>query len=226
MKKVFIIVFAFTLLILCGCKRTFKVTFEVFDDITEYQIVAKGDKIKSFTPTLDGYTFIAWVYDDEEFDEDTKINKNITLQAKWVKNDYTVKFISDGETFKEEKVEYGDILKSPTEDPVKEDYIFLGWFYNGSIYSFDKKVTSNMTLNAILVKDSDYTPNIKISFNSTGAKVTLADITVKRLDEIPELPTVTYDGHTFLGWYLGDERIEEGDILKEISDFTLVAKWQ
>ena len=227
MKKIFVLIFVLaTFTLLCGCKRSFKVTFEVFDDITEYQIIKKGDTIKPFTPTLEGYTFIAWVYDDEVFDENTKISKNITLQAKWAKNDYTITFLSDGEKFKEEKVEYGDVLKAPIEEPKKDDYIFLGWFYSGSIYSFDKKVTGNMTLNAILVKDSEYTPNIKISFNSTGAKVKLDDITVKRLDQIPALPIVTYDGHTFLGWYNGDEKVEEGDILKEISDFTLVAKWQ
>ena len=226
MKKILVLVLVLFSIFLFGCKRSFKVTFEVFDDVTEYQIVAKGDTIKSFSPTMEGYTFITWVYDDEVFDVNTKITKNITLQAKWVKNDYTITFLKDGEVFKEEKVEYDSILKAPEENPKKEDYIFLGWFYNGSMYSFDKKVKGNMTLNAVLIKDSDYTPNIKISFNSTGAKVTLDDITVKRLDEIPELPTVTYDGHTFLGWYLGDEKIEEGDILKAISDFTLVAKWE
>lgn len=226
MKKILVLMLAILSLFLFACKRTFKVTFEVFDDITEYQIVAKGDTIKPFSPTMEGYSFITWVYDDEEFDENTKINKNITLQAKWVKNDYTVTFLKDGEVFKEEKVEYDSVLKAPEEEPVKEDYLFLGWFYNGSMYSFDKKVKGNMTLNAVLIKDSDYTPNIKISFNSTGAKVAFDDITVKRLDEIPELPTVTYDGHTFLGWYLGDKKMEEGDILKEISDFTLIAKWE
>lgn len=226
MKKILVLVLVLFSIFLFGCKRSFKVTFEVFDDVTEYQIVAKGDTIKSFSPTMEGYTFITWVYDDEVFDVNTKITKNITLQAKWVRNDYTVTFLSDGEVFLEEKIEYESILKAPEEEPSKEDYLFLGWFYSGSMYSFDKPVKGNMTLNAVLVKDSEYTPNIKISFNSTGAKVTLDDITVKRLSALPALPTVTYENHTFLGWYLGDKKMEEGDILKETSDFTLIAKWE
>lgn len=226
MKKILVLVLVLFSIFLFGCKRNFKVTFEVFDDNTEYQIVAKGDTIKPFSPTMEGYTFITWVYDDEVFDVNTKISKNITLQAKWVKNDYTITFLCDGEVFLEEKIEYESILKAPEEDPVKEDYLFLGWFYSGSMYSFDKPVKGNMTLNAVLIKDSEYTPNIKISFNSTGAKVTLDDITVKRLSALPALPTVTYENHTFLGWFLGDEKMEEGDILKETSDFTLIAKWE
>ena len=226
MKKLSLILIIFLTILCAACKRSYKVTFKINDENTEYQIIVKGDTITDFTPTYTGHSFICWTYEDEEFDVNTKINDNITLYAKWVKNDYTITFLSDGNIIKEETLEYGDLIKEPELEMEKDEYLFLGWFKDGQEFLFNTKIEENIELSAKWVKDSEYKIDIKISFNSTGAKTEYEDIIVKRLDEIPSLPAPAYDGHEFLGWYLGDTKIEEGDILKEIKDFTLIAKWK
>lgn len=228
MKKVFIIaVLLFTFLILSGCSRTFKVTFNIYSGVSESQIIKKGDTINDFTPTLEGHKFISWLYNDEVFDVNTPIENNITLQAYWEKLEYEVKFLSDGELYLNSKIAYGDILKE-VEAPTKDEYLFLAWLYNNKEVEFPLIVTDNMEINAKWVKDSEYKPKLKISFNSTGAKIEYDDIILNRLDEAPTLPTPTYDGHQFLGWFIdgSDKEIKSGDVIKEIEDFTLVAKWK
>ena len=40
------------------------------------------------------------------------------------------------------------------------------------------------------------------------------------------LPVISRENYVFLGWYLDDCLVEEGDIIEEINDFTLIAKWE
>ena len=226
MKKLLCIVFVIlAVVIFSGCGRSYKVTFDIYSGIQESQIIKKGDTIKDFTPTLEGYIFISWLYDDEVFDVNTPIEKNMTLQAYWEKIEYEVKFLSDGAAYYSTKIAYGDILKE-VESPKKEDYLFLGWLMNNKEVDFPIIVTSNLEINAKWVKDSEYKPQLKVSFNSTGAKTDYDDIIINRLDEMPTLPEPSYEGHQFLGWYLGDDEIKSGDIIYEIEDFTLIAKWK
>ena len=63
-------------------------------------------------------------------------------------NSYTIKFDTDGGTkVTSQKVKANDKVDVPT-DPVKDGYIFLGWYLDGEKYDFDNKVTSNIVLEA------------------------------------------------------------------------------
>jgi len=226
MKKILGLLFlVLALLCVSGCSRTYKVTFEIYSGQEESQIITKGETIQNFTPKLEGHTFIAWLYNDEEFDPSTPIEDNITLQAYWSLNEYDIRFMSDGEVYQAFKLAYGSILKAP-DAPKKEDYLFLGWLKAGSEAEFPTTVTANLDYSAKWVKDSEYKPQLKVSFNSTGAKTEYDDIIIHRLDEMPELPSPSFSGHEFLGWYLDDEEIKEGDIIYAMEDFTLIAKWK
>lgn len=58
------------------------------ENIIESQVIKKDDKaIKPSNPTKTGYKFIEWQLDNKSFDFDTKINKDITLKAKWEKEE-------------------------------------------------------------------------------------------------------------------------------------------
>lgn len=41
---------------------------------------------KPKVPTLNGYEFLGWYLDNQEYDFNTKVTKNITLVAKWKEN--------------------------------------------------------------------------------------------------------------------------------------------
>lgn len=210
---------------LCACQTKYKVTFDIDENINTYQIVKKGECIVDPLPTKEGYVFLGWYYNDEPFDVNTAIEKNMTLSAKWSPLDCKVTFVIDEDNKVEVDYVYGNLVKE-IKKPEKEDYIFLGWYLGEEKFDFTKQLTSDVTLKAKFVKDSEYKPELTISFNSTGAKVEIDDIKVNRLDEYSNLPIVSREGYEFLGWYINDELVQNGDIIKEIENFTLIAKWK
>ena len=68
--------------------RTFTVTFNVrIGAGIQAQEVKIGDKVtKPADPTADGYTFLGWYVDGEEYDFNTPVEGNITITAKWQEN--------------------------------------------------------------------------------------------------------------------------------------------
>lgn len=68
--------------------RTFTVTFNVrIGAGIQAQEVKIGDTVtKPVDPTADGYTFLGWYVDGEEYDFNTPVEGNITITAKWQEN--------------------------------------------------------------------------------------------------------------------------------------------
>ena len=68
--------------------RTYTVTFNTkLGPGVKTQEVKKGDKvIKRDDPEFEGYTFIGWYLNDEEYNFDTPVNSSITLDAMWEEN--------------------------------------------------------------------------------------------------------------------------------------------
>ena len=80
-------------------------------------------------------------------DETLKVEINVTVNKKEVQQqvkEFTVKF-SDGVA--SQKVKEGEKATKPA-DPVKEGYIFKGWFVGETAYDFNSAVTSDVTLTA------------------------------------------------------------------------------
>lgn len=70
---------------------------------------------------------------------------------------YTIKFDSNGgNTIQSQEVRRGDRVVEPNT-PIKEGYIFKGWYYNDDYWNFTGYVVSeNMTLEAKWEIDNDY----------------------------------------------------------------------
>ncbi len=138
------------------------------DDVT----VNDGDILEApHHPTKSGYRFKGWYEDErltEKYDFDKPVTSSFTLYAKWQKKTggsggsvsityYTVKFETNGGSeIKDKKVARTVKLTQP-EDPVKDDFIFDGWYTDGefsSAYDFDTPVTEDFTLYAKWRKSS------------------------------------------------------------------------
>lgn len=221
------LLFIVLMVVLSSCGMKFRVSFDDGEKKTHQDII-EGEKATYFEPTKDGYIFLGWLTDDDElFDFDTEIKKNINLHASYQMMEWTVTFVIDKDDNSKniiEKVNTNYFVKRPN-DPIKEDYIFLGWVYNGSSFDFHTKITSDMTITASFVKDSEYTPKLNVTLNSVDGG-TFNSISVRRLDKIGELPTPSKDGYNFIGWYAGEDLVDENYVVRQIEDFILVARYE
>ncbi len=130
------------------------------DDETYLELdnVSNGKKIgSSKEPKKEGYTFLGWYLNDKKVDSDTKISEDLTLEARFEINTYTVTFKSD-EIKDEVDVVYSEKVEKPKE-PAKKGYIFLGWYLGDEKFDFDTKITKDITLEAKWTKNtiSNYT---------------------------------------------------------------------
>lgn len=144
----------------CSCSKIkYEVTFDIDGKETVVN-VNKGDKAETIEePKKEGYTFDGWYLGEEKYDFNKEVTSDLKLVAKWTKNNvqeepetpvktktYIVKFNTDSESvINDLKVKKNDKVTKPS-DPVKNGYKFLGWYLNGKLYNFDKKVTKNITL--------------------------------------------------------------------------------
>ena len=229
LNKILLLCVLSLLLLFSSCKMQKRVIMKISDDEEHIEYVKQGDTISSFKPEKEGMEFVGWLKDGEPYDINTPVEKNFVLTASFVLIEYEVKLIVDDDVIKVIKTNIKDTFFKETlnrEKPQKEDYIFLYWLdEDGNKFDVSKYKPKNITLRAYFVLDSEYTPTLKVSFNSTGAKIDYDSIMVTRLSKIGNLPLPNWTGHNFLGWYLNDELIDEDSIIREIEDIVLIAKW-
>ena len=158
-KKYFIIgiaiilIIVIILLLLSSCGKGLEVEFNVDGNVYLTQKLHKGDKLEDVEePKKKGYTFEGWYLDGEKYPLDQPIEEDITLEAVFSKNKYTVTFGDESGEENSQTIEYGDKLTKP-EDPTKEDYAFLGWFVGDTEYDFNEPVTGDLDLTPKWVKN-------------------------------------------------------------------------
>lgn len=181
----------------------------------------------------EGFKFAGWstvkgsasVYSDQSA-YTMGAESSVTLYAVWSQTQFTIQYNLDGGTnstanpagYNSEAATI--VLAAPT----KTGNTFAGWYTDSA---FTKKITqiptgssSNFNLYAKWTKNS-YT--VTFSYNvGTGSTATKM---VTYSEAYGSLPTPTWVGHTFLGWYYNDSRIDADSIVILTSDHTLVAKW-
>lgn len=196
-------------------------------------IIENGQTIKSVPEVeREGYTFVGWFYNNQEFDFDTVITKNITLKAKWQVEDkpvsgtttpttvkYSVKFDSNGGTsVKTQTVIKNGVAKKPG-DPVRAGYTFVGWYNDNVLYNFSSKVIKNITLTAKWEKAiTKYT----VTFDTDGGNQ-IASQTVESGKTATKPTNPIKEGYTFVGWYNGNTEFDFATTIS--SNITLTAKY-
>ncbi len=160
----------------------YTVTFISDGSIVNIQTVEHGsDATKPIDPSKDGYTFEGW---DKEY---TNVTSDLEVTAQYKIKEYTVTFISDGETIDTQTIEHGKSATLP-EDPSKDGYTFKGWVGEYTLVTQDSEVVASFDLNVyrVLFKD-DNGYIIKEEYVSHGSDATK-----------PEDPSK--EGYTFEGW--------------------------
>lgn len=124
------------------------------------------------------------------------------------------------------------------EEPKRNGYNFVGWYYGDFKYDFDMPVRKSFTLKAIWEKEKVVeTPEVEepvveepviktdvvVTFDVDGGS--LIDNQVIKVGGTANIPTnPTREGYTFVEWQLDGKSFDFGTLLDK--DITLVAVWR
>lgn len=179
-------------------------------------------------PTRTGYTFGGWYTTNTfttAYDFTTIVTDSITLYAKWIPNQYTVTFNSNGGTTVDSATVTRDTAAIKPTDPTRTGYTFDGWYTTETLvprseYRFTAKATGNLTLYA------KWTPNqYSVTFNSNGGS-SVSSTTVIHDTAVTKPTDPTRTGYTFGGWYTTEALATAYDFTtKATANITLYAKW-
>lgn len=222
-------------------KQEFTVTFNTNGGSSVASVTVKeGEKIsKPANPSKTGYTFVAW-YKDAAFTTEWKfetdvVTANTTLYAKFdpipVKQEFTVTFIVDDQTYKTVTVKDGELCTQPAA-PEKTSYTFNGWYKESTLenrWNFaEEAVTANTTLYAkftrndvtiaeaiALCEEAGYvseeryviTATVESIDNPTYGQMTISDST----GSISVYGSYSADGETRYGDMDADQKPYAGD---------------
>lgn len=194
--------------------------------VTKQTVIIGGTATIPEQPTREGYTFAFWCTDSgatNEFDFTTPITEDTTLYARWVLNQYTVSFNSNGgSSVQSQSVEHGKLVVFPIM-PTKTNYSFFMWCkdkYLEEEFSFSTPATSDLTLYARWFGSS-----YSFAFDSNGGN-TIPTQTIENGKKATRVvPAKT--GNTFEGWFSDEELTKEFSFDTAIvHDMTVWAKWQ
>lgn len=193
------------------------------------QTIDRGGKFtEPAKPPKENHTFAGWYNGDEKFDFDadtTSAPNVLNLVAKWDINKYTVQFVSEHGSFKDQTIEHGKLIETDKLTiPEVEGYTFDGWYAdeNRTIeFDFTKPITSNTTVYAKWTAN-DY----EVSFITEHGKApTSQNVPYNGTADDPG--KLKEEGYTFIGWYADAAHTTEFKFSTPITGDTKVyAKWE
>lgn len=128
----------------------YNVTFDYGNNQIDKLEIKNGNKISEpKVSEREGMVFLGWYLDDELYNFNQKVTRNIKLIAKWQvlhENQISVAFDSNGGSFVQPiLLNVGEKILKPS-DPKLDNYIFSGWYLNDKLFDFDVVVNENIVL--------------------------------------------------------------------------------
>lgn len=200
----------------------FNVKLVVDDNIQEVKIdvgsVISKDYYKTFEK--DGYD-IEWFINNKKIDIGKyKVNKDLTIIGKYIEQKkYSVSFVDiDGSYIDKKDVYDGKMVDKP-KDPVKSNYLFVGWELDGKLFDFNTIINKDIVLRAKWKKVSNY----HVYFDSNGgSSVTMQDVLKGNKVIRPNDPVKS--NYFFVGWELDGKLFDFNTIIS--NDVVLKALWK
>jgi len=160
--------------------------------------------------------------------KDLNIYENIILTVIGLNDSsvYKVTFDTDGGTLIDDIFVYeGEKITQP-EDPVKDNYVFLGWYETNTYlrsFNFDAMPSGDVTIYAKwqYVDPVVYT----LTFDSNGG-TQVSPISANGGSKIDAPDSPSKEGYDFVGWYSDPDLVYAFDVeYMTYGDFTVYAKW-
>lgn len=190
----------------------------VFKSVT----VKENEKVsKPENPQKQGYEFLFWCLNDKEYDFSLPITSDITLISKWEKVEkqtYRVTFDSNGGSGVEDQIiNYGECATVPTE-PVKENFIFDGWYNGDNKYDFTQVITKDLNLVAKWIEIKTF---YTVKFYSYEEILFVTEIESGKT--VPVFIPSDEQDKEFVCWLNDGEEYDFS--LPVVKDLNLTAKW-
>lgn len=204
-------------------------TFTADGESISTQTIDRGGKFtEPAAPSKENHTFAGWYNGDEKFDFDadtTNAPNVLELVAKWDINQYTVKFVSDHGSFKDQTIEHGKPIETDKLTiPEVEGYTFDGWYTDDNYsteFNFSTPITGDTTVYAKWTA-KDY----EVSFVTEHGKAPTSQ-NVPYNETADDPGTLKAEGYTFIGWYADEAHKTKFDFSTPITGDTKVyAKWE
>ena len=204
-------------------------TFTADGESISTQTIDRGGKFtEPAAPSKENHTFAGWYNGDEKFDFDadtTNAPNVLELVAKWEKSKYTVKFVSDHGSFKDQTIEHGKPIETDKLTiPEVEGYTFDGWYADDTRtkeFDFSTPITGDTKVYAKWTA-KDY----EVSFVTEHGDPPTSQ-NVKYNGTATDPGTLSAEGYTFDGWYTDDTYSTKFDFTQPITGDTKVyAKWE
>ena len=188
------------------------------------QTVESGGKVsKPNDPTRSGSKFDCWVLNGVEYDFESLVTSNISLDARWIKVDdnyYNVIFESNGGTgVGIQSVKSGSTANKPVPNPTQLGHTFVEWQLDGQRYNFDSPVTKEIVLVAKWKANKTYV----VAFNYDGDKQIMYKV-VEEGKTVSQPDTPISYGYTFVEWQLNGKKYNFNTPVT--SDIMLNAIWK
>lgn len=168
-------------------------------------------------PIKDHYTFGDWELNGEPYVFSTPVTEDLTLEAVWIIDTFTVSYDSDGgSAIASEEVDYMSQATEPAV-PTKTGYAFVEWTLNTVEYDFSSEVTESFELVAVWQADA-----YNIIFDSNGGSSVTTQV-VDYGEKASEPIDPTKDGHSFVEWQLENLLYDFNTVVT--GHTTLVAVW-
>lgn len=226
-------------------------TFTADGESISTQTIDRGGKFtEPAAPSKENHTFAGWYNGDEKFDFDadtTNAPNVLELVAKWEKSKYTVKFVSDHGSFKDQTIEHGKPIDTDKLTiPTVEGYTFIGWYTDHTCtteFKFSTPITGDTKVYAKWEKNAPVLPDT-YALNVSGAFVYVdgvdvtapagdtslpleKDASVRLVADPDRMPSgMVFDRWTILNGALNAddaEKFETGRTLEEFA-FTMPAE--
>lgn len=172
--------------------------------------------------------FVVFIVNCSDIDEDNNFTETQNT------NYYTVIFVSnDGTEIAQQTIESGKTAVEP-DIPIKEGYVFDGWYNNNSKFDFSTPITKDITLMAKWLENTRNTFTIIFNINNdTETPITKTQKVQKNetvyLKTVDELKFVR-SGYTFIGWNTEKDRrgvdYADGVEFTANENITLYAQWE
>ncbi len=192
----------------------------VNENVETYNI--ESGKIVLNDPIKEGYSFVGWFIDDVETNEVLAGSMgNVSFEARWELVTY---FITYGNINGAEMESVYDTYNTESETelkvPTKTGFLFNGWTKDGVLVSkIERGTIGNIVLEARWIS-----VHYKLIYKGVEDIIGQEYYTYIPDTDSLVLNTLTKEGHTFEGWYIGETKVTELPITTE-GEVVLEARW-